>query len=429
MKKISWKDKNFEKVFESLCRGELYPPEIEKDVREILERVRRDGDNALLYYAKKFDGADLRKTGITVPPEAAADAAKTLSPNAKAAIKAAVKNVSAFASRRKPSGWTCHPRPGVTLGERFEPLDRAGVYVPGGTAPLVSTVVHTAAIANAAGVPSIAACTPPGPDGHTHPAVLCAMEMSGVTEIYRLGGVYAVAAMAFGTETVKRVEKIVGPGNAYVTAAKKLVYGPTAIDMVAGPSEIMILADKTCDPEFAAADMLSQAEHGSGHERVLFVSDSEAVIDAASRALKRQAAALSRFEHIKKVLDKGAFFILAKSMDHAAELAGRRAPEHLELMCAGAEKLAGRIKAAGAVFIGQWTPEPVGDFCAGPSHVLPTAGTARHFSGLSIESFFRRTSLIKYSKTALRKELPFIMKFAEMEGLDAHGASAAARFK
>jgi histidinol dehydrogenase len=315
----------------------------------------------------------------------------------------------------------------VIAGERFEPLDRVGVYIPSGTAPLVSSVVHTAGIASAAGVAEIVAVTPPGKNGKIHPALLYALDKSGVTEIYRLGGVYGIAALAYGTKTIKKVEKIVGPGNAYVTAAKKLVYGEVAIDMVAGPSEIMIIADGEADPDFIAADMLSQAEHGSGLEQAILVTTCAKLVKQVSASLKEQSKELRRSETVEKVLKNGVFLIQVKSLEEAADVASKYAPEHLEIMCAQAGNIAKKVKAAGAIFIGKWTPEPVGDFTAGPSHVLPSAGTARFFSGLTVETFFRRMSIMNYQKPALEKELPYIAKFAEMEGLDAHGNSALIR--
>jgi histidinol dehydrogenase len=224
------------------------------------------------------------------------------------------------------------------------------------------------------------------------------------------------------------VEKIVGPGNAYVTAAKKLVYGQVAIDMVAGPSEIMVIADEKCNPEFIAADMLSQAEHGSGYEQAVLLSTDAPLIDEVEKELLKQKESLSRNETIDKVLDNGVFLIQAKDMDQAAEIASRYAPEHLEIQCRKAGNVAKQVKAAGAIFIGQWTPEPIGDFCAGPSHVLPTAGSGKYFSGLTVEGFFRRMSILNYQKSALKKEVDIAVKFAEMEGLDAHGRSAAIRF-
>ena len=313
------------------------------------------------------------------------------------------------------------------LGERFVPMERVGCYIPGGTAPLVSTVIHTVAIARAAGVREIVAATPPMKNGNVNPATLYALKRAGATEVWKMGGAYAIAAMAYGTQTVKKVEKIVGPGNAYVAAAKKIVYGSVAIDMVAGPSEIMILADRTTNPAFAAADMLSQAEHGSGLEQSVIVADSKEFLDKVEVELHRQSATLPRLATVEKVLSRGTYLIEAENMRSAAEIAGNYAPEHLEVMCEHPRELLPHIKAAGAIFLGPWTPEPAGDFTAGPSHVLPTAGTAKFFHGLSTMDFMRRSSLLEYTREALMKEVSAIECFASLEGLDAHGRSASIR--
>ncbi|MDD5727928.1 MAG: histidinol dehydrogenase [Victivallales bacterium] len=429
MEKIYCNDKAFEQKLSRLYQRPSYPPEIETSVNAIISEVRNNGDAALCACAKRFDHADLTPETLAVSGEEIKKASRKLSNACKHAVKEALANIELFSQQRLPQPWSCSPRPGVIVGERFEPMERIGVYIPGGTAPLVSTVIHTAGLAKTAGVREIVAVTPPGPDGNVHPAVIYAMRHAGVTEIYRLGGVYGIAALAYGTESVRKVEKIVGPGNAYVTAAKKLVYGQVAIDMVAGPSEIMIIADDKCNPEFIAADMLSQAEHGSGFEQAVLLSTTASLIDEVEKELLRQKALLARTETIDKVLANGVFLIQVNDLLQAAEIAGRYAPEHLEIQCRKAGHIAKQVKAAGAIFIGQWTPEPIGDFCAGPSHVLPTAGSGKFFSGLTVESFFRRTSIINYQKSALKKELETALKFAEMEGLDAHGKSAAIRFE
>ena len=429
MIRILFKDKNFSAKLKPLLERTAYAPDVESQAAKIIDEVRRKGDAAVVKFAAKFDGAKLTPKQFKVSERKIEAAAALVSPSRRKAIKEAVANVKAYAKHQKPKNWSFKPRSGVTLGERFHPLDRVGVYVPGGTAPLVSTVAHTAAIAKAAGVAEIAAATPPGLDGKVPSELLYAMKTAGVTEIYRLGGVYAVAALAYGTETIRKVDKIVGPGNAYVAAAKKIVYGDVAIDMVAGPSEILIIADSTADPAHIAADMLSQAEHGSGCEQAVLVSTSSRLLDAVEKQIPLQAALLSRSEPVEEVLKNGFFLIQVRDREQAAKIANSYAPEHLELICADADAFSKRITAAGAVFIGPWTPEPVGDFVAGPSHVLPTGGTARCFSGLTTMSFMRRMSVLKYSKSALEREEPHIAEFAEMEGLDAHGNSAAIRIR
>ena len=421
--------KDFAEKMRPLCERPGYPPEIEVQVAEILQNVRTKGDAAIVEYALKFDKVQLKPENFRVTDEEIKEASKLVSRKDKTAINAALKNIQTFSKERLPKNWQFSPRPGVMLGEKFTPMERVGVYIPGGTAPLVSTVIHTAGIAAAAGVKNIVAVTPPNREGKVHPAVLYAMKKAGVTEIYRLGGVYGIAALSCGTETIRKVEKIVGPGNAYVTAAKKLVYGQVAIDMVAGPSEILIVADKTANPDFVAADILSQAEHGSGLEQSVLVTTDKRMLKKVEDAVNEQKKALPRIETVEKVLEKGCFLILAKDMDEACKIASDYAPEHLELMCENPEQAAKKITAAGAIFMGQWTPEPAGDFCAGPSHVLPTAGSAKFFNGLTVDGFFRRSSLVKYSERAIQREIPIIEAFARMETLSAHGNSGTIRRK
>jgi len=429
MQIISYKKKNFDRELEVLYRRPSYPAEIEASVKAILAAVKTEGDPAIIRYAREFDHAELKPGKFAVTAAELKTAAKHVTPAAKRAITHALAHIQAFARQRIPQPWSFSPRDGVTVGERFEPMQRVGVYIPGGTAPLVSTVLHTAGIAKTAGVKELVLVTPPGPDGRINANILYAAQKAGVDEIYRLGGVYGIAALAYGTESVRKVDKIVGPGNAYVTAAKKLVYGEVALDMVAGPSEIMIVADDSAEAALVAADMLSQAEHGSGREQAVLVTTSAELGTAVQQELQRQSALLSRSAAVAKVMEQGMFIIEVKDLTQAAAVAGSYAPEHLELQCRGAAALAKKIRAAGAIFIGSWTPEPVGDFVAGPSHVLPTAGSARFFTGLTVEGFFRRMSTVEYHRHALADELPDIVQFARMEGLDAHGNSAAIRFQ
>ncbi|NOY74736.1 MAG: histidinol dehydrogenase [Kiritimatiellaeota bacterium] len=429
MKRVSYKDAAFAKKTAPLFERDAYSPEVEAQAAAIIAAVKRSGDSAVAKFAEKFDGVKLKPRDFKVSPLEIAKAAAKVSPANKKVIKEAVANVKAYAKRQIPNDWSFKPRPGVTLGERFNPLDRVGLYIPGGTAPLVSTVVHTAAVAKTAGVSEIVAATPPGPKGVVLPELLYAMKVAGVSEVYRLGGVYAIAALAFGTQSVRKVDKIIGPGNAYVAAAKKLVYGTVSIDMVAGPSEIMVVADSTADPAHVASDLLSQAEHGSGLEQAVVVSTSARLLDNIEKELKRQTAALSKSDAIRKVLAEGVFLIQARDRTHSAKIANAYAPEHLELMCADPTGFSKMVKAAGAMFIGPWTPEPVGDFVAGPSHVLPTGGMARSLSGLTVMSFMRRTSVLKYTKSALERESRGAAAFAAMEGLDAHGNSVAIRLR
>ena len=423
MKTIFQDNPNFNNEIKPLLNRSAFDPIIDKAVAEILKNVKEKGDEAIVEYALKFDKVHLTPDTFRVN----LDNIPEINQVTLDAIKTAVKNITDFSTQKIPKNWTFSPRPGVILGEKFAPLDRVGCYIPGGTAPLISTVVHTVGIAKAAGVKEIVVVTPPGKDGKVNPAVLNACKIAGATAVYQLGGVYAVAALGFGTQTIKEVEKIVGPGNAYVTAAKRQLYGEVALDLVAGPSEIMVLADGTANPAFIAADILSQAEHGSGHEQAVLITTDKALIPKVEAEIKAQAAKLSRTECVQKVLDNGVFLIQVDSRSKVAELASLYAPEHLEVMMDNPQEIVDAITAAGAIFIGPWTPEPVGDFTAGPSHVLPTGGAGRFFSGLTVETFFRRISIVNYQKDALLKELPAIMAFAKNEGLDAHGRSAEIR--
>ncbi|HPN83828.1 MAG TPA: histidinol dehydrogenase [Victivallales bacterium] len=411
---------------EKLFQRKVYTQEIEDSVAKILNEIRKNGDSAVSKFAGKFDHVRIKPADFKIKDSEFDMAEKFVPSSLQKHIRFAVKNVKQFAMRQIPKSWIFSPRKGVTMGEKFTPMDRVGVYIPGGAAPLVSTAIHTAAVAKIAGVKEIVAVTPPSKAG-INPALLFAMKTAGVTEAYRLGGVYAIAALAYGTKTVKRVEKIVGPGNAYVTAAKKLVYGTTGIDMAAGPSEIMIIADSTADPSFIAADLLSQAEHGSGYEQAVLLSTDIKIAKIAADEVINRARDLKMSESFKNVLSKGIFVVVVKDLESAAEIAGQYAPEHLEILCKNPDNLAKKLSSAGAIFIGHWTPEAAGDYVAGPSHVLPTGSTARFFSGLSAEHFFRRSSIIKYSESALRREASAIIAIADTEGLRAHKLSVAVR--
>jgi histidinol dehydrogenase len=420
-------DPAFDQRVQALFSRSAFDQETESAVAAILAAVRQRGDAALSEYALTFDHVTLAPAEFRLPAATIEAAADQVDRQTKQAIRAAVRNLTAFARKSLPRDWKFSPRSGVSVGERYAPLSRVGCYVPGGTAPLISTVVHTAALARAAGVPQIVLATPPGPDKQINSALLFAAREAGVTEVYRLGGVYAIGALAYGTASVPRVEKIVGPGNAYVTAAKRQVYGYVALDLVAGPSEIMIIADETAQARFVAADLLSQAEHGSGREQAVLVTTAPALIDAVLAELTAQSATLRRSACVREVLEKGVYLIEARDLAEATDLANRYAPEHLEIMTRRASAVGRRITAAGAIFLGPWTPEPVGDFVAGPSHVLPTGGAARFFSGLTVGQFLRRLSVVHYSRRALLAETPYIERFAAAEGLDAHGRSARIR--
>ena len=420
-------DKDFQARLGQMLSREPFSPEIEAAAATIIDEVRRRGDEALCDFAEKFDHVRLAPSQFRLGDEEVDEACKSVSPEDREAIDMAVAHIQEFYSHTLPKDWRYSPRPGVVLGEQFHPLDIVGCYIPGGTAPLVSTVCHTVAIARTAGVKDIVVCTPPGGAKGIHPALLYACRAAGATAIYRLGGVYAIAAMAIGTTTIPKVEKICGPGNAYVAAAKRRLYGEVALDLVAGPSEVLVIADDTANPVYLAADILSQAEHGSGREQAVLVSTDRRILDEAAREIVRQAASLKRQECVQKVLENGLFLVEAADLEDAAQIASLYAPEHLELQVADPKALAPKITAAGAIFMGEYTPEPVGDYIAGPSHVLPTGGTARFFNGLTGDAFFRRTSLLSYDREALLREQPALARLTAAEGLDAHGRSAAIR--
>ena len=407
-----------------------FPEEAEKAAAEVLAAIRAEGDAAVARYVEKFEGAHLTPKRFRVTDKELVAAEAAVAPNLKRAVKDAYARVMRFskASLRKP--WTMKTPKGGTAGEFFSPMDRVGVYVPGGTAPLASTSVMTVTLAAAAGVKEIVACTPAGPTGTPNPVLLYALKLAGATEVYRVGGIQAIGLMAFGTKTVKKVQKIVGPGNAYVTAAKRQVYGFVGIDQVAGPSEIAVLADGTVRAQWVAADLLSQAEHGSGWEKSLLVTQSKAFAEEVKRALLAQTATLSRKALIQRVIDRdGILFAVTPTVEEGLELVNRFAPEHFEIMCKDATKLMKGVRSAGAVFAGAWTPESAGDFVAGPSHVLPTGGAANMFNGLTPDDFRRRHSFVAFTKGDLAQTKSTIEAFARVEGLDAHGRAATIRFE
>ena len=302
-----------------------------------------------------------------------------------------------------------------------------GIYIPGGTAPLVSTAIMTVVLAKVAGCPEIVVCTPAGKDGSINPALLFAVNTAGATEVYRLGGAQAIAGLAFGTQSIRRVQKIYGPGNAYVVAAKRLLCGYVAVDLLPGPSEVLVLADETADARFVAADLLAQAEHGSGHERVWLLTTSAKLMRGVEQEIERQLPHLARRSFVERALANNGWLIQVKGMEEALRLTNALAPEHCEVQTRNAARVSTRITTAGAIFLGPYSPTVLGDYVAGPSHVLPTGGAGASFAGLTVDQFQRRTSVVEYTRAALRKSLPFVRKFAEVEGLDAHGRSAAIR--
>lgn len=411
------------------CAGSVVPAEITASVAAILDDVRAHGDQAVIKYARKFDGVDLRPRDFRVRPAALAAAAKRLPAAEMRAMKAALRNIKAFNQQGMPANWTARNPQGGEVGERHHPIHRVGLYVPGGEVPLVSTVLMTATLAKIAGCPEVAVFTPSDADGVIADGLLAALHLIGVTEVYRIGGVHAVGAMAFGTKTIPAVDKVYGPGNAYTCEAKRQVFGMVGVDSLPGPSEVMVIADETARVDWAAADLLAQAEHGSGREKIYLVGTSREVIKAIEAEVAAQLPTLGRNEKAERVLADGFLAVQVSSAEQAAEVANYVAPEHLELLVepAMARKLERTITTAGAIMIGNDTPTALGDFTAGPSHVLPTGRAGRFFSGLRVADFMRRTSIIRYDSKSVKAGEKVVRAFARMEQLDAHGRSAAIR--
>jgi len=417
------------KLNKLIAASSLFDPVVEQRALEIIRAVQHRGDKALLHYTEKFDGAKLTPGKLRVGQAELAGAWSATDARTRKAIRLAKANVTLFAKRSLRKNWQARNAQGGVVGEKFDPFARVGVYIPGGTAPLASTTLMTVTLAKVAGCREIVACTPCGKDGQVNTALLAALGQAGATEVYRVGGAQAIAAMACGTKTIRPVQKIFGPGNAYVVAAKRLLFGRVAIDLLPGPSEMFILADSSANPKFAAADLLAQAEHGSGDERVWFASNSKKLIADVQRELKCQLPALSRREFIRKALRENGWLIHVKSINDGIALANRIAPEHCELMLRKPGQAVKALTTVGAIFVGPWAPTVLGDYMAGPSHTLPTGGAGASFSGLTVDQFQRRTSVVKYSRPALAKSIETIRTFAEMEGLDAHGRSAEIRLE
>ncbi len=421
------KDKAYRRGIESLKRSYEADPTVRATVEEILGAVAKEGDEALLRYTKKFGGPDLAPYQIPVTPLEISEACNALPAETRKAIDAARSNVRAFAKRSLRKSWFMKNRQGAITGERFDPFQRVGIYIPGGTAPLVSTAVMTCTLAEAAGVPEIVAVTPSGPDGKVHPALLAALSRCGATEIYRVGGAQAIAALAHGTKTILPVQKIFGPGNSYVVEAKRQVFGKVAIDLLPGPSEVLVIADKSAKPDWVAADLLAQAEHGHGSQAIL-VTDSEKILTGVEKAVERQTKLSKRPAELAKAL-KNTKFILVEDMEAAIRIANEYASEHVAIATEAPGEIALQLRTSGAIFLGGLSPVVGGDFLAGPSHELPTGGAGRSFAGLTADQFQRRTSVVMFDEDSLRASLPHIETFSAIEGLDAHGRSASIRLK
>lgn len=395
-------------------------------VSGVIQEVRARGDAAVLEFTEKFDGAKLTPETLAVTHDELAGAWNIAGEELQQGLIASHRNVFSFAQKSLRQNWSGTNEQGAEVGEVYHPFERVGCYVPGGSAPLVSTAIMTVTLAAAAGVPEIVVCTPCGKDGTVNPGLLAALKLAGATEVYKIGGAQAIAAMAYGTATIRPVTKIFGPGNSFVVEAKRQAFGVVSIDLLPGPSEVLILADRSGNPAFIAADILAQAEHGKDSQAG-FITDDGDLLGAVVAEVNRQCASLSRQAQLGPVLEKGVFLLQAPSLEEGARLVNAYAPEHLTLITERESDILPLIRTAGAIFIGNDSPVAVGDFLAGPSHTLPTGGAGKSFPGLTVDMFQRRTSIIRLNKDSVTKSEPIVRAFAKVEGLDAHGESVAIR--
>lgn len=428
MNVIRHTDANFEaRLREVTASSSLFDRTIEERTRAIVDEVYLRGDAALLDLTQRFDGAQLTKEQLAVTQAEFMAASLAATDELRSAVELAARNISTFARRSLRKNWSATNAQGARVGEKFDAFQRVGIYIPGGKAPLASTALMTICLAKVAGCKEIVVCTPCGKDGSINSALLFAVRYAGATEVYRMGGAQAIAALAFGTPTIPRVQKIFGPGNAYVVAAKRLLFGHVAVDLLPGPSEVLVLADDTANPKFIAADLIAQAEHGSGLERCWLITNSRTLIAKTQREINRQIPKISRQEYVLEALQKNGWLIQVKDLAQGVALTNQLAPEHCEVMTRRPSALAEQIVTAGAIFLGSYSPTVLGDYVAGPSHTLPTGGAGNSFAGLTVDQFQRRTSLVEYGLPALKKSLAAVKKFGEEEGLDAHVASATIR--
>lgn len=430
MLKIEYADTpKFSKALRAFCERATVSGDVSDVVTAVLADVKAQGDRAVLDYTAKFDGAELSAELMVVSEVELKDSVASLSPVDRKAIRESIALVKDFHKKTLPKAWKAKNAQGGVVGERFYPIQRVGLYIPGGNVPLVSTVIMTAVLAKLVKCPEIAVCTPPDADGNIAPGMLAALHMVGIREVYKVGGVQAVGAMAYGTKTVPAVDKIYGPGNAFVMEAKRQVLGTVGIDLLPGPSEVMIIADAGANPRHVAADLLAQAEHGSGKEIIYFATTSKALVGRIEKAIEKQLPSLLHSEKCAKVLKDRCLAVTCKTLAQAAEVANYIAPEHLELQVADGsiESLTKQITTAGAILQGYLTPTVLGDFTAGPSHTLPTGRAGRFFSGLQAVDFLRRSSTVRYDAKSLAKAAPVVETFARLEKLDAHGKSLTIR--
>jgi histidinol dehydrogenase len=415
------------KMSRLLDRGLKLDAELMSHVATIVDDVRRRGDAALTDYTERFDGVLLQPSELRINEGTLRRSAERVEPRVLEAIREAIKNVRTFHQRQVETSWEITPADGVRLGQRIRPIERAGLYVPGGTAAYPSSVIMNVVPAQVAGVERLVVATPPRTLAE-NPAVAAALLELGVTEIYAVGGAQAIAALAFGTQTVPHVDKITGPGNKYVAAAKKLVFGVVGIDSIAGPSEVVIVADDSARPDFVAADLLAQAEHGEDSSALL-VTTSEAFAEAVAIEVQRQVESLSRRAIVRRSMADYGAIVIVDDWAEACAIVNELAPEHLEIVTSEDESIAEKIRHAGAIFFGSYTPEAVGDYLAGPNHVLPTGRTARFSSALGVYDFVKRTSMLRYSRDQLERSAETIAALAEAEGLDAHQQSVLIRLE
>jgi len=430
MKYLAFDDPRFWRKLERFSSDSVANEFVRTTVESILEDVRNRGDRALLELTEKFDGFRSTAKELRIDESRLKEAEGSLKPSHRARIREAIRCVREFHTHGLPRNWMAGNPHGARVGERWYPVQRVGIYIPAGNVPLVSTAVMTTTLARLAGVPSIAVFTPADKQGRISQGMLAGLSLCGVNEVYRLGGAQAIAAMAFGTRTIPAVNKIMGPGNAYVAEAQRQVFGNVGIDLLPGPSEAMAIADKTANPAYLAADLLAQAEHGSGRERIYFLYQDDAQAESVERHAGEMLSSLRHAQAIRKVWKERTAFIRVANMDESIEVANFVAPEHLELHV---EKIhyAGLVRGittAGAILCGHDTPTVLGDFTAGPSHTLPTSRTGRFFSGLKITDFMRRSSIVQYDRRSLRNAREVVRVFSELENLDAHGNSMEIRF-
>jgi histidinol dehydrogenase len=428
MKFIDLSSETSDRELRSLNRR--YNPEegLLERVQKIVDQVRADGDDALVRLIEQLDHARFAPGELRVPQPEINDALDHLDLSLRDSLQAAKQNVQEFARQSLRTDWVTENAQGAEVGERFHPFHRVGIYVPAGSAPLVSSAIMTVSLAAAAGVPEIVAVSPVGSNKKMNPALLSALQIAGATEIFKVGGAHAIAALAFGTKTIARVDKIFGPGNAFVTEAKRQVFGYVAVDLLPGPSEILVIADSSAQAPWVAADLLAQAEHGLGSV-VGAVSPDRTLLEAIQREVAEQIATLPRITYLQEVLSNRGYLVLARDLAQAIQFANDFAPEHLAIVTKDPEALAERIRNAGAIFVGPYSPVVAGDFLAGPSHELPTGGAGKSFGGLTVDQFQRRTSIVKYSQAALHRSLPTLEKFSAAERLEAHGRSVTIRFQ